>query len=194
MVVIKYARSYEDAIKKVNRATKKTVKDFKKSGKHIKKNSKQAKRIRKNLKEYWSDKIYDTFNARSLSGKPNSGQLGKSLVVQIRNSEIAWYMKRIGHPEGGGISGGECYDYGRLLRQERTNFPQRPINGSSMISRYRSDWDCKVYSRIGQNELSYNKYWGKWEKIWEEYFIKLCDEEMSEYFNSLIKKDLERYL
>lgn len=194
MVVIKYARSYEDALKKINRATKKAVKRFEKDGRHIKPNSKHAKIIKKKLKEYWENNIYKTFNARDSSGLLNSGQLGKSLVIQFRKNEIAWYMKRIGHPEDGGISGGKCYDYGRLLRQNKTNFSQMAAAGTEKPSRYYPEWDCKVRSAKGQNELRYKDYWGKWEIIWDKTFVDTCDYYFSEYFAELIDEELRKSL
>lgn len=193
MVVIKYARSYEDALKKINRATKKTVKKFEKDGKHIKPKSKQAKLINKKLKEYWENNIYKTFNARKNRGLQTTNQLGKSLVIQFRKNEIRWYMKRIGHPKGI-VGGGECHDYGRLLRQRGTNFSQMAAAGTEKPSRYYPEWDCKIRSKNGQAELSYTNYWGKWEVIWEKTFVDACDYYFAEYFAELIEKELERTL
>ncbi len=188
MVVIKYARSYQDALKKITRATRAAEKKFKKEGYKIDKNSAAAKKIRKEATTYWKEHIYIVFNERRSSGLRTTGQLGDSLVVQFRANEIRWYMKRIGHPSGI-TGGGECYDYGRLLRQNSTNAPQR-------TSPWRYSWvyDYKVRDRNGQNAINYSKYWGRWEKQWEKIFFEIVDKYILDHYMNIVYDELVKKL
>lgn len=188
MVVIKHARSYRDALKKITRATKAAEKKFMKEGYNINKNSKAAKQIRKEATEYWKNHIYIVFNERRSSGLKTTGQLGNSLVIQFRSNEIRWYMKRIGHPSGI-TGGGECYDYGRLLRQNSTNAPQRS-------SPWRYSWahDYKVRNPDGQNSINYKKYWGTWEKQWEKKFFEIVDKYILDHYMDIVYKELVKNL
>ena len=188
MVTIKYVRSYKEAYKRITRATKAAEKRFMKEGRHLNKNSKEAKDIAIESKKYWKNNIYATFRERKSNGLQVTNQLGNSLVIEFNKNAVKWYMKRIGHPKGV-TGGGECYDYGRLLRQKHTNEPQE-------TSPWRYSWvrDYKVKNPSGQKALSYETYWGRWEVEWDAAYTKICDKYMTKFFTRIVDEELVKNL
>jgi len=194
-IVVSY--SVKDLVKKIAKLNDLSAKKFVKHLESLNESNPQFKKLRKNTQEYWQNNVYKVFNARkSTFGLPVSGQLGKSLKASKNKNEIIFKMKRLTHGKEGGISGGEDWDYGRYLRNDKPSMA-RIKHAQDTETENKGIWlypyngiDAKVKSNKEQQPVS-PLYWKEWRRKYKNNmtreYKKFVRSVYKEYVNEVMK-------